>query len=242
MLERRTNQGMLRLIQPKDRGCVSSGEKPSVKEKVENGPVAANCSGHEEHEGKTQHEKTDGANYVPSHTGVTKPGPVNVSAPLALETPSPLASHGLGKLTYNPITHAPSRCEFIFTGSTQSWVSNLSTFFGTDQNMLVKICNTAQRENIVSCLFRFQVFSILELCLLWLIEKKKRFWWKIFLDFLKWGTNRIVLVSVQNQRYQKFWAISSPDFHALKKKSKQYSFIEFTWISQTYSIYTHLLR
>ncbi|XP_041811306.1 mitogen-activated protein kinase 15 [Chelmon rostratus] len=108
MLERRTNQGMLRLIQPKDRGCVSSGEKPSVKEKVENGPVAANCSGHEEHEGKTQHEKTDGANYVPSHTGVTKPGPVNVSAPLALETPSPLASHGLGKLTYNPITHAPN--------------------------------------------------------------------------------------------------------------------------------------
>lgn len=104
---------MLRLIQPKDRGCVSSGEKPSVKEKVENGPVAANGNGDDDQEGKTEHEKSDETNYVPSHTGVTKPGPVNVSAPSAVEKTSPVASPGLGKLTYNPITHAPSRCELI---------------------------------------------------------------------------------------------------------------------------------
>ncbi|XP_076610801.1 mitogen-activated protein kinase 15 [Chaetodon auriga] len=106
MLERRTNQGLLRLIQPKDRGCVSGDEKPSVEDKVENAPVAANGSGDDDHEGKTQHKKTDETNYVPSHTGVTKPGPV--SALPAVEKTSPLASPGLGKLTYNPITHAPN--------------------------------------------------------------------------------------------------------------------------------------
>lgn len=107
---------MLKLIQPKDGGCVSSGERPSVKEKVEKGPVAANGNVDEDYEGKTQHEKTDETNHVPSHTDITKP--VNVSTPPAVEKTSPLASPGLGKLTYNPITHAPSRSEFICTGST----------------------------------------------------------------------------------------------------------------------------
>ncbi|XP_022602710.1 mitogen-activated protein kinase 15 isoform X2 [Seriola dumerili] len=42
ILERRTNQGMLRLIQPKDMGCVGSREKPSVKDNGEKGPAAVN--------------------------------------------------------------------------------------------------------------------------------------------------------------------------------------------------------
>ncbi|KAM9340055.1 mitogen-activated protein kinase 15 [Symphorus nematophorus] len=109
MLERRTNQGMLRLIQPKEEGCVSGTEKPSVKDKVEKGAVAVNGSGNADHEGEAQHEKTDETNHVPSHTGFTKPGvPVNVSTSPAGERTSPLASPGLGKLTYNPITHAPN--------------------------------------------------------------------------------------------------------------------------------------
>ncbi|XP_074469715.1 mitogen-activated protein kinase 15 [Sebastes fasciatus] len=107
MLERRTNQGMLKLIQRPNGDCVSSVEKPSVRDKVEKGPVAASGDD-EEHEGKTQHEKTEETNHGSSHTGVTKPGPVNVSTPPAVEKTSPLSSPCLGKLTYNPITHAPN--------------------------------------------------------------------------------------------------------------------------------------
>ncbi|XP_042363159.1 mitogen-activated protein kinase 15 [Plectropomus leopardus] len=106
MLERRTNQGMLRLIQPKNGGCMSNTEKPNVKDRDEKRPVAANEDG--DHKRETQHEKTAEANHVPSHTGVIKPAPVNVSALPAVEKTSPLSSPGLGKLTYNPITHAPN--------------------------------------------------------------------------------------------------------------------------------------
>lgn len=109
MLERRTNQGMLRLIQPKDGGCVSNGEKPKVKDKAERDQEGANS----DHEGKRQHEKADETNRVPSHTSITKPVHVNVSNPPAVEKTSPVASPALGKLTYNPITHVPSRCEFF---------------------------------------------------------------------------------------------------------------------------------
>ncbi|XP_070777841.1 mitogen-activated protein kinase 15 [Enoplosus armatus] len=105
MLERRTNQGMLRLIQPKGGGCVSTGVKPSMKDKAE-GPTSENGKEDGDHEGKTQHEKTDETNHMPSHMDVTKPGPVNASTPPAVE--SPLASPSVGKLTYNPITHAPN--------------------------------------------------------------------------------------------------------------------------------------
>ncbi|XP_040909321.1 mitogen-activated protein kinase 15 [Toxotes jaculatrix] len=108
ILERKTNQGMLRLTQPKEIGCVSSREKPGVKDKGEKDPVAVNGDSNADHEGKPQHEKTDEKTHVPSHTGVTKPGPVNVSTQPAVEKTSPLASPGLGKLTYNPITHAPN--------------------------------------------------------------------------------------------------------------------------------------
>uniref|UniRef100_A0A3Q3JL98 Mitogen-activated protein kinase n=1 Tax=Monopterus albus TaxID=43700 RepID=A0A3Q3JL98_MONAL len=57
------------------------------------------------YEGKPQHKKTAETNHVPSDTGITKPGPTNVSTPPAVEKMSPLASPGVGKLTFNPITH-----------------------------------------------------------------------------------------------------------------------------------------
>ncbi|KAM7384255.1 hypothetical protein PAMA_011550 [Pampus argenteus] len=104
MLERRTNQGMLRLVQLKDEGGVSNKDKPKGKEKVESDPGTVNG----DHETKTQLEKTDEINHVPSHAGITKPEPVNASTPPALEKMSTSVSPGLGKLTYNPITHAPN--------------------------------------------------------------------------------------------------------------------------------------
>ncbi|XP_019945882.1 mitogen-activated protein kinase 15 isoform X2 [Paralichthys olivaceus] len=107
MLERRTNQGMLRLIQPKDRDCVSSRERPSVDDKVEKGPVAVNGDGHGDNEGKPLQETSDEKNHVPSHAAVANPVPVNVSTQPAAEK-SPLSSPALGKPTYNPITHAPN--------------------------------------------------------------------------------------------------------------------------------------
>ncbi|XP_023118756.2 mitogen-activated protein kinase 15 [Amphiprion ocellaris] len=101
ILEKRMNPGMLRLIQPKDGGCISSKEKPSVKcDKAEKGTGAANSNQDDDHEGKPQHEKTDETNHLASHTGVSKPS--------AVEKTDPLASPGLGKITYNPITHAPN--------------------------------------------------------------------------------------------------------------------------------------
>lgn len=102
ILERRTNQGMLSLIEPKDGG--SSREKPAVKsnKEGEKGPVAEISN----QDRKPQQEKTDEANPVTSHTGVPKPVTVNTSSLPAVEKSSPLASPG--KVTYNPITHAPS--------------------------------------------------------------------------------------------------------------------------------------
>lgn len=113
MLERRTNQGMLRLIQTKDGGCVTSEEKPCVADKVEKVPVTANGNKDADHEGKTQNEQTEETNNVPSCAGITKNGPGNMSAPSAMTKTSQLVNPGLGKLTYNPITHAPSMCECI---------------------------------------------------------------------------------------------------------------------------------
>lgn len=102
ILDKRTNQGMLRL----DGGCFNSKEKPGMKDKGEKGAVAANGEGDGDHKGKPQPEKTDDPNHVPLHS--TKQGPGHVSTPPAVEKTSPLASPGMGKLTYNPITHVPS--------------------------------------------------------------------------------------------------------------------------------------
>nr|XP_020462535.1 mitogen-activated protein kinase 15 [Monopterus albus]XP_020462536.1 mitogen-activated protein kinase 15 [Monopterus albus] len=108
ILERRNNQGMLRLIQPKDGDCAGSRDKPNVKDWEEKGPVAGSSDSNVNCEGKPQHKKTAETNHVPSDTGITKPGPTNVSTPPAVEKMSPLASPGVGKLTFNPITHAPN--------------------------------------------------------------------------------------------------------------------------------------
>ncbi|CAJ1083512.1 mitogen-activated protein kinase 15 [Xyrichtys novacula] len=99
MLEKRTSQSMLRLIQSKDEGCVSNGEKPGMKDKEEKRPEAANGN-------RDTDEKTAETNHLHPQIGATKPGPVNALILPAVEKTSPLASPGLGKLTYNPITHA----------------------------------------------------------------------------------------------------------------------------------------
>ncbi|XP_071378120.1 mitogen-activated protein kinase 15 [Centroberyx affinis] len=125
MLEKRTNQRMPRLIQPKeseragsgssgsgsgsahDGDCVNGKDKPTGKDRGEKDPAAVNGDGSGDHEGKTQHEKTDKTNHLPLHTGITKPGPVDASSTQpAVEKTSPSVS--MGRLTYNPITHAPN--------------------------------------------------------------------------------------------------------------------------------------
>ncbi|XP_069032025.1 mitogen-activated protein kinase 15 [Embiotoca jacksoni] len=110
MLERRTNQGRLKMILPQNRGCVSSQEKTIVKcDNEEKGPPAANSNGDGNHERNPPHEKMDETNHVPSHTDVSKLGPVNASSSPAVEKMSlSSASPVLGKLMYNPITHVPN--------------------------------------------------------------------------------------------------------------------------------------
>nr|XP_020487259.1 mitogen-activated protein kinase 15 [Labrus bergylta] len=104
ILERRTNQGMLmgRMILPRDGGCVRGEEKTSVKDETERDPEEAN--GNEDYD-----KKTAEMDLLPSQTRITKPA--NASLQPAVEKTSPLTSGDLGKLTYNPITHAPN--EFV---------------------------------------------------------------------------------------------------------------------------------
>ncbi|KAM4631369.1 mitogen-activated protein kinase 15 [Polymixia lowei] len=123
ILEKRTNPWMPRPIQPKprertgsessgsgsgsaheNRDCVNGKDKPNGKDKGENEPVKSG----DDHEGKSQHEKASTSNHLPARTVVTKPGPVNVSIQPTMENTSPTASLVMGKLTYNPITHAPN--------------------------------------------------------------------------------------------------------------------------------------
>lgn len=104
---------MLKL--PKAAACVSSQGKPEVKcDEEEKGPVAVNSQRDGSHEGKPQHEQTDETSHTPSCTDVTKPGAANASAP-SLEKTSSLPGPGLGKITYNPITHAPSKTIYLYT-------------------------------------------------------------------------------------------------------------------------------
>uniref|UniRef100_A0A3P8Q727 Mitogen-activated protein kinase 15 n=1 Tax=Astatotilapia calliptera TaxID=8154 RepID=A0A3P8Q727_ASTCA len=100
ILERRTNQGMLRLIQPKEGSLKSQ--------------VAANSIRDGDDERKPKPEKTDETTHAPPCTGVGKTEAVNASTPPAAEKTSPLAGPGIGKLTYNPITHAPSMRVYFF--------------------------------------------------------------------------------------------------------------------------------
>ncbi|XP_029976650.1 mitogen-activated protein kinase 15 isoform X2 [Salarias fasciatus] len=105
MLERKTNHGMLRLIQPKDGGCVSGREKPAVtSQRAEKSPAEVNSERDGRREGKPQRE----TNQVPSHLGIAKHEAVNAPSSPAVERKSPTEIPGLGKPTYNPITHAPN--------------------------------------------------------------------------------------------------------------------------------------
>ncbi|KAM9838325.1 mitogen-activated protein kinase 15 [Aulostomus maculatus] len=106
MLERRTNQGLQRLIQPKEEGGVSSREKPRGKEQVESSSETASGDSADDEEAKP--EKPDETHHLPSHTGVTKHVLVKASPPPPEDKMSPSADPSLGKLTYNPITHAPN--------------------------------------------------------------------------------------------------------------------------------------
>lgn len=98
MLERRTNQSKLKLIQPKQSSRVSPREKSSATDEEGNGSAANENADIEPEE-----------QIHPRHTFIPKPGPMHVSTPPAVERISPVVGPGLGKLTYNPITHAPSR-------------------------------------------------------------------------------------------------------------------------------------
>ncbi|XP_061597822.1 mitogen-activated protein kinase 15 isoform X2 [Cololabis saira] len=120
MVEWRTNNRMLML--PKPKACVSSPGEPDVKcDKEEKSPVAADSQRDGSHEGKPQHEQIDKTSNVLLHAGVTKPGAATSSPLPAVEKTSPLTGHGLGKTTYNPITHIPTSTKLagqISNGST----------------------------------------------------------------------------------------------------------------------------
>lgn len=74
--------------------------------KGEKSPVEVNYETNGNHEGNP-HEKIDETNHAPSHLGVAKQGEINAPSSPAVEK-SPLQIPGLGKPTYNPITHAPN--------------------------------------------------------------------------------------------------------------------------------------
>ncbi|XP_036001046.1 mitogen-activated protein kinase 15 [Fundulus heteroclitus] len=103
ILERRTHQGML--VLPDTRDCEDGQEKASARrcDKGDRGPGAATSNNNE---GKPQEPSE--TNHEPSRTGVTKTETANASTSSAMEKTSPLNGHGLGKPTYNPITHAPN--------------------------------------------------------------------------------------------------------------------------------------
>lgn len=70
--------------------------------------MARNRNGDGGHEVETRPAKVDEANDTSGQSGFTKAEPVTVSAPPAAGKTSPHVNPAVGKLTYNPITHAPS--------------------------------------------------------------------------------------------------------------------------------------
>ncbi|XP_056154669.1 mitogen-activated protein kinase 15 [Lampris incognitus] len=126
MLEKRTNQKMPRLIHPKQRersgsesadsgprsahengDCINGEDKPKEKEKGEKDPFIVNGD-LDDHDGKMQKERADKTNHLPTRTIITNVGLVNVPVQPTVEKMSPAISLVMGKLTYNPITHAPN--------------------------------------------------------------------------------------------------------------------------------------
>ncbi|XP_028316395.1 mitogen-activated protein kinase 15 [Gouania willdenowi] len=101
IVERRTKQGMLWRVPPKDRGGGSNRENPPC-DKKEPEPRDG------DHVRKPPLENTGQTNGELSHAVVNKPGATNVVTQPAVENTGLISSPGLGKLSYNPITHAPS--------------------------------------------------------------------------------------------------------------------------------------
>uniref|UniRef100_A0A8C5DL95 Mitogen-activated protein kinase 15 n=1 Tax=Gouania willdenowi TaxID=441366 RepID=A0A8C5DL95_GOUWI len=91
IVERRTKQGMLWRVPPKDRGGGSNRENPPCDKK------------------EPEPRDGDHTNGELSHAVVNKPGATNVVTQPAVENTGLISSPGLGKLSYNPITHAPSK-------------------------------------------------------------------------------------------------------------------------------------
>uniref|UniRef100_A0A1A7Y1V9 Mitogen-activated protein kinase 15 n=2 Tax=Iconisemion striatum TaxID=60296 RepID=A0A1A7Y1V9_9TELE len=121
ILERRTHHGTLR--PPKDGVGVGSQGKTSMRcDKREKDPVVANGHGDG---GKTLGEQTDRTNHITAQPGVTKTGAAT-SASSTVEKMSPV-SHGLGKPTYNPITHTPNGFVRSPVGATQYHQSNAAS-------------------------------------------------------------------------------------------------------------------
>lgn len=102
ILEQRNNQGMLRLVQPKSES-LAAGD--SYKPRPDKEPVESNCNENGDQTRQPETEKTDEKIL---NAAVSKPGPINVSNELTPEKISQPLSAAVGKLTYNPITHAPN--------------------------------------------------------------------------------------------------------------------------------------
>lgn len=111
ILERRTQQGTLRL--PNNKACGDSQEKPSSRksDKEEESPAAAASNNNER---KTCNEETGETNHEPSHTEIAKTEAANASNPSTTEKTSPQPGYRLGKPAYNPITHVSSMTTYFF--------------------------------------------------------------------------------------------------------------------------------
>ncbi|KAM4725972.1 mitogen-activated protein kinase 15 isoform 2-T2 [Anableps anableps] len=155
ILERRSHPGMLRL--PNNKDCVDGQEKPKGRrcDKEERGPVAATSINTE---GKTHNEETGETNHEPSHTEATKIEAANASTTSAMEKTSPLVGHGLGKPTYNPITHAPNGCNRAPhcsatsrnpAGQTRNGTAIISPAEGIDSNSMDQILQQGRSATVV---------------------------------------------------------------------------------------------
>uniref|UniRef100_A0A3B3ZBE8 Mitogen-activated protein kinase 15 n=1 Tax=Periophthalmus magnuspinnatus TaxID=409849 RepID=A0A3B3ZBE8_9GOBI len=137
MLEQRNNQGMLKLVHPKSEPKVDDSSNPNGKTDKDLGESSCNDTCENE-----AHKETEKANKNP------KPGPMNESE--AERTNKPL-NPAVGKLTYNPITHAPRRSAPL--NQTRTFSSHINQ---TQNNPLVRkeesvlssgLCITSARLN-----------------------------------------------------------------------------------------------
>ncbi|XP_072303543.1 mitogen-activated protein kinase 15 [Eucyclogobius newberryi] len=97
ILEQRNNQGMLKLVHPKSESKVSDSCKP-------NGKIDKKLGETSDYEAHKETKETD----KNPNLAVSKPGPMSVSNEPEAERINQPLSPAVGKLTYNPITHAPN--------------------------------------------------------------------------------------------------------------------------------------